>query len=88
MYRAKSHPDVGYAFFDAQLDSAAVQRSQRIAELREAIGRGEFRLDYQPVVDLERKRISGLRGARALAAPHRRRSCRPASSSRWPRRPA
>ena len=35
MYRAKGHPDIGYAFFDAQLDRAAVERSERIAELRE-----------------------------------------------------
>jgi diguanylate cyclase (GGDEF)-like protein/PAS domain S-box-containing protein len=59
MYRAKSHPEIGYAFFDAQLDHAAVQRSERISELREGITRGEFRLDYQAVVDLELSRITG-----------------------------
>ena len=59
MYRAKGHPDIGYAFFDAQLDRAAVERSERIAELREGIGRGEFRLDYQAVVDLDRNEITG-----------------------------
>jgi len=59
MYRAKSHPEIGYAFFDAQLDRVAVQRSERISELREGITRGEFRLDYQAVVDLEQSRITG-----------------------------
>ena len=59
MYRAKSHPEIGYAFFDPQLDRAAVERSQRIAELREGIVRGEFRLDYQAVVDLDQHRIIG-----------------------------
>ena len=59
MYRAKSHPEVGYAFFDAELDSVALERSQRIGELREGIGSGEFRLDYQAVVDLERNQIQG-----------------------------
>ena len=59
MYRAKGHPDIGYAFFDAQLDRAAIERSERIAELREGIGRGEFRLDYQAVVDLDRNEITG-----------------------------
>ena len=59
MYRAKAHPEVGYAFFDAQLDRAAVRRSQRIGELREAIGGGELRLDYQAVVDLEHYEITG-----------------------------
>ncbi|HET9116065.1 MAG TPA: EAL domain-containing protein [Gaiellaceae bacterium] len=59
MYRAKSHPELGYAFFDPQLDNAAVERSQRIAELREGIARGEFRLDYQAVVDLDQHEIIG-----------------------------
>jgi diguanylate cyclase (GGDEF)-like protein/PAS domain S-box-containing protein len=59
MYRAKSHPEVGYAFFDPQLDRVSLERSQRIAELREGIARREFRLDYQAVVDLDRNRIVG-----------------------------
>ena len=59
MYRAKGHSDIGYAFFDAQLDRVAVERSERIAELRDGIGRGEFRLDYQAVVDLDRNEITG-----------------------------
>jgi diguanylate cyclase (GGDEF)-like protein/PAS domain S-box-containing protein len=59
MYRAKSHSELGYAFFDPQLDRAAVERSQRIAELREGVGHEEFRLDYQAVVDLDRNEITG-----------------------------
>ncbi len=59
MYRAKSHPELGYAFFDPELDRAAVERSHRIGELREGIVRGEFRLDYQAVVDLDRHEIIG-----------------------------
>ncbi|HJQ48978.1 MAG TPA: EAL domain-containing protein, partial [Gaiellaceae bacterium] len=59
MYRAKGHSDSGYAFFDAQLDRVAVERSERIAELRDGITRGEFRLDYQAVVDLDRNEIIG-----------------------------
>jgi len=59
MYRAKGHADIGYAFFDAQLDRAAMERSQRIGELREGIAREEFRLDYQALVDLDRNEITG-----------------------------
>jgi len=59
MYRAKTQRDVGYAFFDPVLDRSAVQRSRRIAELRDALERGEFTLDYQPVVDLEAYEITG-----------------------------
>jgi diguanylate cyclase (GGDEF)-like protein/PAS domain S-box-containing protein len=59
MYRAKGHPELGYAFFDPELDRASVERSERIGELREGIGRGDFRLDYQAVVDLDRHEIMG-----------------------------
>ena len=59
MYRAKGHGELGYAFFDSQLDRVAVERTQRIGELREGIAREEFRLDYQAVVDLDRNAIIG-----------------------------
>ncbi len=59
MYRAKGHAENRYAFFDSELDRAAVERSQRIVELREGIVREEFRLDYQAVVDLDRNEIIG-----------------------------
>jgi diguanylate cyclase (GGDEF)-like protein/PAS domain S-box-containing protein len=59
MYRAKNHPELGYAFFDAELDQVAMERSERIAELREGIVREEFRLDYQAVVELDRNEITG-----------------------------
>ncbi|HST18551.1 MAG TPA: GGDEF and EAL domain-containing protein [Gaiellaceae bacterium] len=59
MYRAKAARDAGYAFFDPVLDSTAVERSRRAAELRLAVERGEFTLDFQPVVDLDTRSISG-----------------------------
>jgi diguanylate cyclase (GGDEF)-like protein/PAS domain S-box-containing protein len=59
MYRAKKQQDVGYAFFDAELDTHAVQRSRRVLELREAVEVGQFTLDYQPVIDLEAGEITG-----------------------------
>ena len=59
MYRAKRQPELGYAFFDAVLDRAAVDRSHRIGELREAVASHQFRLDYQAVVELERHEIVG-----------------------------
>jgi len=59
MYRAKTQPELGYAFFDAVLDRAAVERSHRIGELREAVASRQFRLDYQAVVELERHEIIG-----------------------------
>ena len=59
MYRAKAQPELGYAFFDAVLDRAAVERSHRIGALREAVASRQFRLDYQAVVELERHEIIG-----------------------------
>jgi diguanylate cyclase (GGDEF)-like protein/PAS domain S-box-containing protein len=59
MYRAKAQQDVGYAFYDPDLDTAAVQRSRRVIELRDAVEFGQFTLDYQPVIDLEAYEIAG-----------------------------
>src|SRR5437868_12179975 len=59
MYRAKAQQDVGYAFFEPELDATAVQRSRRVLELREAVEEGQFTLDYQPLIDLEAHEITG-----------------------------
>jgi diguanylate cyclase (GGDEF)-like protein len=58
MYRSKTQLDVGYAFYDAAVDSAAVLRSRRVAELRDAIANSEFRVDYQPIVALPEHTIT------------------------------
>ena len=59
MYRAKAQQDVGYAFFEPALDTAAVERSRRVIELREAVDLDQFTLDYQPVIDLGAHEITG-----------------------------
>jgi diguanylate cyclase (GGDEF)-like protein/PAS domain S-box-containing protein len=71
MYRAKGHQDFGYAFFETTLDAAAVKRSRRLVELREAVDLGQFTLDYQPLIDLDAHEIT-LRGAGPLPTPERR----------------
>jgi len=53
MYRAKSQPGFGFAFYDPELDKAAVIRFRRIGELVDAFERDELRLHYQPIVSLE-----------------------------------
>ena len=60
MYRAKGHGDADYAFYDDELDQAALNRFKRLAELREAIERKEFTLAYQPVVNLDPFEVVGL----------------------------
>jgi diguanylate cyclase (GGDEF)-like protein/PAS domain S-box-containing protein len=52
MYRAKSHPGLGFAFFDPSLDEAALVRFRRVSELADAVERDEFTLHYQPIVTL------------------------------------
>jgi diguanylate cyclase (GGDEF)-like protein/PAS domain S-box-containing protein len=59
MYRAKSQHDLGYAFFDPELDHAALVRFRRIGELAEAIERREFRVHYQPIVALPSGEVTG-----------------------------
>ena len=60
MYRAKSHGDADYAFYDDELDQAALNRFKRIAELRTAIAEKQFTLAYQPVVSLDPFEVVGL----------------------------
>jgi len=60
MYRAKSQPDSDYAFYDDELDRAALDRFKRIGELRRALEQQEFTLAYQPVVSLEPVEVVGL----------------------------
>jgi diguanylate cyclase (GGDEF)-like protein/PAS domain S-box-containing protein len=60
MYRAKANGDADYAFYDDELDQAALNRFKRIAHLREAVAQGQFTLAYQPVVNLEPFQVTGL----------------------------
>jgi diguanylate cyclase (GGDEF)-like protein/PAS domain S-box-containing protein len=60
MYRAKANGDADYAFYDDELDQAALNRFKRIAEMREAIADKQFSLAYQPVVNLDPFEVVGL----------------------------
>ena len=60
MYRAKSNGDADYAFYDDELDRAALNRFKRIGELRTAIAEKQFTLAYQPVVNLDPFEVVGL----------------------------
>jgi diguanylate cyclase (GGDEF)-like protein/PAS domain S-box-containing protein len=60
MYRAKANGDADYAFYDDELDQAALNRFKRIAEMREAVANKQFTLAYQPVVNLDPFEVVGL----------------------------
>ena len=59
MYRAKSQPGTGFAFYDAELDEAALVRFHRIEELGGALRAAELRLHYQPIVALRTGEVTG-----------------------------
>jgi diguanylate cyclase (GGDEF)-like protein/PAS domain S-box-containing protein len=60
MYRAKANGDADYAFYDDELDQAALNRFKRISEMRAAIADKQFTLAYQPVVNLDPFEVVGL----------------------------
>ena len=60
MRRAKAMGGSRCEVFDEAMHARAVNRLKLEAELREAIGQRQFRVYYQPMFDLETKRIVGL----------------------------
>ncbi|HEX6691107.1 MAG TPA: diguanylate cyclase, partial [Burkholderiales bacterium] len=60
MYRAKEQGRNTYQYFTREMNERAVQRGQLEAAMRRAIERREFRLHYQPKVELEGGEIRGL----------------------------
>ncbi|HWX35532.1 MAG TPA: diguanylate cyclase, partial [Steroidobacteraceae bacterium] len=60
LYRAKSEGRGGYHFFDRSMDELAQKRRAMEAELRRALVDGELEVHFQPLVDLERNRITGF----------------------------
>lgn len=60
MYAAKAERKGGYAVYSPEMHTQAVQRVEMEADLRQAVERGELMLQYQPIVDLQQQRITGL----------------------------
>jgi diguanylate cyclase (GGDEF)-like protein len=60
LYRAKAEGRGTARFYEATMDEALRQRRQLDADLRQAIGRGELAVHYQPLADLESGRILGF----------------------------
>lgn len=57
MYAAKTRAPGSYAVFDAVMRMAAVEALALQNDLRHALARGEFHLDYQPVSDPGTRRL-------------------------------
>jgi diguanylate cyclase (GGDEF)-like protein/excisionase family DNA binding protein len=62
MSRAKDHGGTRYELFDAALRRRMVERLALEDDLRGALARDELELYYQPLVDLEERRIVGVEG--------------------------
>jgi diguanylate cyclase (GGDEF)-like protein/PAS domain S-box-containing protein len=60
LYRAKAEGRGGYHFFDKSMDDLAQKRRAMEAELRGALVAGELEVHFQPLIDLDRNRISGF----------------------------
>lgn len=60
MYRAKSGGAAGYEIFNTDMHATAVALLQLETDLRNALERQEFRLQYQPLVSLSHGRIIGF----------------------------
>ena len=58
MYHAKELGRANYQFFTEQMNQAASHRLQLENDLRRAVGKGELRLHYQPIIDAASGRIA------------------------------
>jgi diguanylate cyclase (GGDEF)-like protein/PAS domain S-box-containing protein len=60
MYTAKRQGKGGYAIFQPEMYTAAVERLEIEADLREALDQSELTLQYQPIVALDTGEMSGV----------------------------
>jgi diguanylate cyclase (GGDEF)-like protein/PAS domain S-box-containing protein len=60
MYRAKRAGKARCEVFDTAMHANAVRRLELETELRKALGQGEFRTHYQPIISLQTGRITGF----------------------------
>ncbi|MEI7998141.1 MAG: EAL domain-containing protein, partial [Candidatus Omnitrophota bacterium] len=60
MYAAKEGGRNTYCFFDGEMNQKAVSRMQIERGLRDAVGKGEFKLFYQPIIGVKDGRVRGF----------------------------
>jgi diguanylate cyclase (GGDEF)-like protein len=62
LYRAKAEGRGRFRLFESAMDTEIQARRTIEADLREALGRGELEVFYQPLINLSRDRICGFEG--------------------------
>jgi diguanylate cyclase (GGDEF)-like protein len=60
MYQAKANGKGGYVVFNQSMNDRVVERMEVEIGLRRALEQGEFRVYYQPLLNLETGRVSGI----------------------------
>lgn len=60
MYRAKSRSKGSYELFEADMHQKVLESMEVELDLRKALQRSEFVLDYQPIVDLRGSHVVGM----------------------------
>ena len=78
MYKAKEDGKGCYAVFEPSMYAALLARLELATDLRQAVDQGEFRVLYQPIVELESGTITGLE---ALTQWHRADETLPSSAT-------
>ena len=71
MYRAKAEGKARYEIFDRDMHQSAVALLKLETELRRSVHRGEFIMNYQPIVSLKGGRIVGFEGLVRWQHPER-----------------
>jgi len=71
LYRAKTDGRGAFRFFEAEMAERAERRRAMEMDLRRAVAQGEFRLLYQPVVDVRRRRVVGAEALLRWQDPER-----------------
>ena len=86
MYGAKRNGRACYEVFNPEMHINALQRLELEQDLRQAIERDEFRVDYQPKLDIRTGQVAEMEALVRWQHPRPALS-RQVSSSHWPRRP-
>ncbi len=71
LYRAKADGRATHRYFEPEMDARLQARRALELDLRKAIIAGEFRLYYQPLIDLESDEVSGFEALIRWAHPER-----------------